>query len=125
MLLVGIDSRLHRIDDRLVDHQLTVVADYYLESIHRARRRSFEVQTADVIAGAMAWALELLFGLEPSRSASEMRALGEDRVKAGLGADDPGAILLLEFFTDFADYVVARQPGLEPRGRKEQHAREC
>src|SRR5260370_32543543 len=115
MLFVGIDSWLHGVDDRLIDHQLPIVANRYLESIHRARRRSFEVQTADVIAGPVAWALELLFRLEPSRSASEMRALGEDRVQAGLGADNPGAEILLVFLADFTDYVIVRQARLELR----------
>src|SRR5258708_4262441 len=123
MLIIRIHPRLHRVDHRLVDHQLPVVADRDLESIHRARRRSFEVEPADVIARAMTWALEFLFGLEPSRSASEMRALGEDRVEAGLGADNPGAEILLVFLTDFTDYVVVWQAGLELRRRQEQYAR--
>src|ERR1700685_2304465 len=60
MLLVRIDAGLHLVDDRFVDDQLAVVADVDLESIHRARRRSFEVESADVIAGAVARTLELL-----------------------------------------------------------------
>src|ERR1700722_2149246 len=70
MLFVGIDAWLHRVHDRLIDHQLPVVTDVDLESIHRARRRPFEVQPTDVIAGAVARTLELLLGLEPSRRAS-------------------------------------------------------
>src|SRR5258708_38948916 len=123
MLIIWIHPRLHRIDDRLVHHQLPVVADRDLESIHRARRRSFEVEPADIVARPVAWALELLFGLEPSRSASEMRALGEDRVEAGLGADNPGAEILLVLLADFTDYVVVRQAGLELPWRQEQPAR--
>src|ERR1700685_1357071 len=113
MLLVGIDAGFHRVDDRLVDHQLAVVADVDLESIHRARRRPFEVHSADVVAGAVAWTLELLLRLQPSRRASEMRALGEDCVEARLGADDPGAEILLVFLTDFAGHVVVREAGFE------------
>src|SRR6266436_3462433 len=111
MLFVGIDARFHRVHDRFVDHQLSVVADGYFESIHRARRRSFKVESADVVARAMARTLELLLRLQPSRRASEMSALGEDRVKAGLGADDPGAEILLEFFADLANHVVVGQAG--------------
>src|SRR5580658_5637642 len=125
MLLVRIDAGFHLVDDRFVDNQLPVVADVDLESIHRARRRSFEVESADVIAGAVARALKLLLRLQPSRRASEMRALGEDRVEAGLGANDPGAKILLEFFADFANDVVVGEAGLELRRRQEEHARKC
>src|SRR5271163_3187889 len=123
MLFVGIDAGFHRVHDRLVDHQLAVVADVDLESIHRARRRTFEVHSADVIARAVARALEFLLRLEPPRRASEMRALGEDRVEARLGADDPGAEILLVFFADFADHVVIREAGLEFRRWQKEHAR--
>src|SRR5260370_37427740 len=115
MLLVGIDAGLHRVHDRLIDHQLPVVADIDLESIHRARGRPFEVEAADVITGAVAWTLELLLGLEPSRRASQMSAFGEDLVEARLGPNDPRAEILLEFFADFADYVVVAQAGLALR----------
>src|SRR5260221_491738 len=91
MLLVGIGARFHRIDDGLIDDQLSVVTDVNLEAIHRARRGAFEIEAADVIAGAVARALEFFFGLEPSRGASEVRAFREDRVEAGLGADNPDA----------------------------------
>src|ERR1700722_8302266 len=124
VLFVGIDARLHFVDYRLVDHQLPVVADVDFESIHRARRRPFEVKPADVVTGAVARTLELLLSLQPSRRAAQMSALGEDRVEARLGADDPGAKILLVFFTDFADHVVVGQAGLELRRRQEEHARE-
>src|SRR5208283_5494286 len=121
MLLVRIDAGLHLVDDRFVDDQLPVVADVDFESIHRTRRRSFEVESADVIAGAVARTLELLLRLQPSRGASQMRALGEDRVEAGLGANDPGAEILLEFFADLADHIVVRKTGLEFRGGQKKH----
>src|ERR1700689_2865068 len=52
MLLLWVDARFPLVDDRFVDDQLPVVADVDLESIHRTRRRSFEVKSADVIARA-------------------------------------------------------------------------
>src|SRR5208283_3254641 len=96
MLVVGIDARSHLVDDGFVHHQLAVVADGDLEAIHRTRRGTFEVQAADIVARAMARALELLLRLEPSRSASEMSAFREDGVETLLGAHDPGAEILLE-----------------------------
>src|SRR5208283_3379184 len=123
MLLVRIDAGFHLVDDRFVDDQLPVVADVDLESIHRARRRSFEVESADVIAGAVARTLELLLGLQPSRRASEVSALGKDRVEPCLGANDPGAEILLVLFAHFADHVVVGQAGLELRWRQKEHAR--
>src|SRR5437660_4014575 len=113
MLLVGIDAGRHLVDGRLVDHELAVVADSNLESIHRPRRRAFEVESRDVVARAVTRTLELLFGLEPARSTSEMRALGKDRIEAGFGPHDPGAEVLLELLTHFADDVVVGKPRLE------------
>src|SRR5271157_3116797 len=123
MLLVGVDAGLHPVDNRLVHDELPVVADVDLEPVHRPRRWAFKVESADVVARAVAGALELLLGLEPSRRASEVRALGEDRVEASLGADDPGAKVLLVLLADLADHVVAGKAGLELRGGKEQHPR--
>src|ERR1022692_2055968 len=123
MLIVGIDARFHLIDHRFIDHQLPVVADGDLEAIHRPRRRSFEVETADVVARAMTRTLELLLCLQPSRGASEMGALSEDRIEALLGAYDPGAEILLELFADLADDIVIRQACFEFRRREKQNAR--
>src|SRR5581483_4577905 len=77
MLFVGVDARLHFVKHGLVHDKLAVVTERDLETVHRARRRSFEIKPADVIARAMAGALELLFRFEPSRSASQMGAFGE------------------------------------------------
>src|SRR5947208_5448595 len=90
MLLVGIDTWFHTIDDGLIDYELAVLADDHLEAIHRTRRRSFEVQAGHVVTRAVTRTLELLLRGKPSRGASEMRALGEDRVETGFGANDPG-----------------------------------
>ena len=70
ILFIRIDAGFHRVHDRLIDHQLSVVANVDLESIHRARRRPFEVESADVKARAVARTFELLLGLQPSRRAS-------------------------------------------------------
>src|ERR1700757_2685484 len=80
VLFVGVDSRLHFVEDRLVDNQLTVIANRNLEAIHRSRCRTFEVESADVVAGAVARAFELLLGLEPPRSTSEVGTLCKDSV---------------------------------------------
>src|ERR1700689_4484053 len=113
MLFVGIDAGFHRGHTRLVNPELAVVTDVDLESIHRARRRTFEVHSADVVARAVERTLEFLLRLKRSRRSSEMRALGEDRVEARLGADDPGAEILLVFFAGFSDHVVIGEAGLE------------
>src|ERR1017187_6701604 len=123
ILLIRIDAGFHRVHDRLIDHQLSVVANINLESIHRARRRPFEVESGDVIARAVARTFELLLGLQPSRRASQMGAFGEDRVETRLGADDPGAEILLELLAHFANHVIIRQAGLEFRWRQKEHAR--
>src|SRR5262249_8750195 len=78
--------------------------------------------SADVITRAVARAFELLLGLEPSRGAAKMGALGENRVETLLGAYDPGAEFLLEFFAHLTDDVVIREAGFELRGREKEHA---
>src|SRR5208282_5503039 len=123
ILFIRIDAGFHRVHDRLIDHQLSVVANVDLESIHRARRRPFEVESTDVVARAVARTFELLLGLQPSRGASQMGAFGEDGVETRLGANDPGAEVLLVLFTHFANHVIVRQAGLEFRGRQKEHAR--
>jgi hypothetical protein len=89
ILLVRVDSRFHDVGDRLIDDKLPVIANEDLETIHRTRGGTFEVQPADVVARPMTWALELLFCLKPSRGASQVSALGENRVEAELGANYP------------------------------------
>src|ERR1019366_1384735 len=123
ILLIWIDAGFHRVHDRLIDHQLSVVANVDLESIHRARRRPFEVESADIEARAVARTFELLLGLQPSRRASQMGAFGEDRVETRLGANDPGAEILLVLLAHFANHVIVRQAGLEFRWRQKEHAR--
>src|SRR5208337_2542932 len=86
-------------------------------------RRPFEVVSTDVIARAMARTLELLLRLQPSRRASQVSALGEDRIETRLGANDPGAEILLELFAHLANHVIVRQAGLELRWRQKEHAR--
>src|SRR5579871_5773457 len=117
MLLIGVNPRRHLIDNRLVHHQLAIIADINLETIHWTRRGPLEVESADVISRAMTRAFELLLGLEPSRGAAQVGALGEDRIETLFGADDPGAEVLFEFLADLTDHVVVGETGLELRRR--------
>jgi len=49
----------------LVDEDLTVVGQADANTLERTRRRSFEVDSALLVATAMTWALEFLFCREP------------------------------------------------------------
>src|ERR1044071_396061 len=66
-LLVGLNARLHLVNNAFVDDQLTVFGDVDFEAVHRSWSRPFEVEAALVIAAAMAGTFELLFGREPAR----------------------------------------------------------
>src|SRR5581483_1287193 len=123
ILLVGLHARRHFIDLALVHQQLPVLADPDLEAIERPRRRPLEIETALVVAAAVARALEFVFGVKPARRAAKMRAFGKKRVEAFVFAHDPDAVILLEFVADLAGRVVCRKTGLERGGRLEQHAR--
>src|SRR5215470_2747127 len=110
--------------DALVDEDLAVLGLGDAEPLERARRRALEVDAGLVEAAAVARALELILGGEPARRAAEVGALGEQRVEALLGADDPDALVLLELLAHLTDGEVARVPGLERRGWGEEHTRE-
>ena len=96
----------------LVDDQLAVVADGELKAVERPRRRSFEVQAGLKKAAAVAGTFEFVLRGEPARRAAQVGALGENRINAGLFADDPDALVLLILFADFADRVVATETRL-------------
>src|SRR3989442_5545741 len=124
MLLVGLRAGLHSQDLAFIDHELPVVADRDLQPIERPRRRPFEVEPRLVEAATVARAFELVLRREPAWRASEVRALGDNRVDALLRAHDPNPLLLLVFFADLSDRVVGRQAGLEGRRRLEKNPRE-
>src|SRR5439155_26514800 len=110
--------------DALVDQDLAVLGLRDAEPLERPWRRPLEVDAGLVEAATVARALELVLGGEPARRAAEMSALGEERVEALLGADDPDPLVLLELLAHLADREVARVTGLERRGRREEHAGE-
>src|SRR2546422_4803990 len=124
MLLVGLRAGLHSQDLAFIDHELPVVADRDLQPIERPRRRPFEVEPRLVEAATVAGAFELVLRCEPAWRASEMRALGENRVDPLLRAHDPNPLLLLVFFADLPDGVVGSKTGLKSRRRLEKNPRE-
>src|SRR5580704_9358725 len=61
-------------------------------TIHGPGCRTFEVHTLAVISASMAGALEFVFSRFPFRSASQVRAAGENDEKAVGLADNPHAV---------------------------------
>src|SRR5262245_16406500 len=110
--------------DALVDEDLPVLGLGDAEPLERARRGALEVDAGLVEAAAVARTFELVLGGEPARRATQVGALGEQRVEALLGADDPDALVLLELLAHLTDRDVLRVPRLEGRGRRDEHARE-
>src|SRR5213594_2245699 len=121
MLLVGLRAGLHSQDLAFIDHELPVVADRDLQPIERPRRRPFEVEPRLVEAATVARAFELVLRREPAWRASEVRALGENRVDALFLAHDPDALLLLVLLADLPDGVVGSKTGLKSGRRLEQN----
>ena len=101
------------IEPRSVDDDLPIGSELHVRPVHRARRRAFEVEPADVVAGAVAWTLELLLRLQPSRRTSEMSAIGKNGVDAFVFPYDPDPELLNIFVAHFSKRVVRRKPSLE------------
>src|SRR4051794_25209471 len=98
-------SRLRRfvlvesVGDRLVDHDLTVVGDRELETLHGARRGAFEVGRDDLptarisaVTRAVAGALELILGVQIPRRTPKVRADGADGDEAIVEAREPEAV---------------------------------
>ena len=81
---------------------------------------AFKVQTRLKEPAAVAWTFEFVLGGEPARRATQMGAFGKNGVDAGFFPNDPDPLLLLEFFTDFANSEVGWQSCFEGRrGLKE------
>src|SRR5262245_39190206 len=103
-------------DSALVDEDLSVFRDADRGALERARRGPFEVHAADVIAAAVAGALELLLRRKPVGRAPEVGADGDEGVHLPLVAHDPDPVLLLPSLVD-AGTVVLRKACLEGEGR--------
>ncbi len=123
MLLVRLWPGFHSQDLAFIHYQLPVVANGELQPIQRPRRRPFEIESRLIEAAAVAWALEFIFRRKPARSASEMRALGKNRVDAFFLAHDPDALLLFVFLAHLSHRVIGRPAGLEGRRRLEENSR--
>ncbi len=84
--------------DALVDDDLAVVIQRNLRALQRPRGRAFKIDTAFVIAAAMAWALEFIFVVKPVRCASQVRADSDQRVEAFFLPDDPNSLRVFVTF---------------------------
>jgi hypothetical protein len=73
----------------------------------------------------VARAFEFIFRGEPARRATQMRALGEDRVNAGFLAHDPDSLILFIFFADFSHSIVSGEACFKSRRGLKQYPRKC
>src|SRR5215467_2862709 len=65
----------------LVDEDLSIVGEHDARALERTRRRTFEVDAAQVIPAAVAGTLEFVFRREVIRRAAETRADSDERVE--------------------------------------------
>src|SRR5437868_1186584 len=117
-------AELVAVAERLVDHQLSVVAERDLHALQRPGRGAFEVDAVFRVPRAVAGTLELVLRAQPPRRAAEVRANSEQRIDRGAGAHDPHALALHPLLGYVAHRIFDRVAGLERSGRLEQHARE-
>src|SRR5947209_13160382 len=96
----------------LVHDDLAVVADADGPALEGARGGAFEVDAADVVAAAVAGALELLLALQPVGRAAEVGAGRAEGVDDAVLADDPG-VRVLEAVGDFAVLVAVGKADLD------------
>src|SRR5512139_1887100 len=101
-------ATLEAIRNAHVDDELTIVGHHHPVPLERPWRRPLEVDPGLAEATAVAWALELLFNLQPARGTPEMSALGKQGIKPICFADDPHPVFLLVLLADLTDRVVAR-----------------
>src|ERR1700694_5674170 len=86
--------------DRLVDDQLAIVGPNDLDPFQWPRGRAFEIGPVLSESRAVARAFELVFRGQPARSATQVGADSEQRVKSAVLTDDPHPLLLHEAFGD-------------------------
>src|SRR5690242_1724218 len=91
-------------------------------AVHRARRRTFEVDSLAVVATAMARTLEFVFAGFPIGSTAEVRATGVNHKQAVRSAVHPDAVLLLPLGIH-TECVIRREADLKHSGRFEKCAR--
>ena len=79
-----------------VNHNLPIGIQTNVRSIHWSRRWTLKIPSFSVVATSMAWALELIFTLNPIGGATQVGTLGVD-YEDPLGiANYPNPILLLK-----------------------------
>src|SRR3984885_11268300 len=88
------------IKKRGIDDDLAIGSEFELGSIHGSRGGPFEVDPFAVIAAAVAWTFEFVFGGLPVRSAAQMCAASVDHKQTVRCAINPNAIFLLKFGVD-------------------------
>src|SRR3989304_3903442 len=110
--------------DAAIDLDLTVVGDRDRCAFERPRSGAFKIDSGLVESAPMAGALEFYVRCKPTGRTSEMRAYGDDRIKALAFTNDPNAFFILVFFADLADDKILWEACLEFCGRFEQHTRE-
>src|SRR5215472_522657 len=110
------------IQARSIHNDLSVGRHLNVSPIHRARRRTLEVDPFAVVAAAVAGTLEFVFAGLPIRGAAEMRTACINNKEAIGSAVHPDAVLLLKLGV-YAKRVIRRIADLENRGRLKKGAR--
>src|SRR5215211_7394006 len=106
-----------------VDDDLPFCIHCHFGAVHRARRRSFEVNALAVVATAMARAFELVLTCLPVGCTTEMSATCIDDEESIGCFRHPDAVLLLPFCID-AERVIAWRADAKRAGRFENRARQ-
>src|SRR5579863_7759442 len=83
-----------------IDDNLPFRVQFHVRTVHRPRRRTFEVDSFGVVAAAMARALELVLAGFPVRRTSQVSADSRNHEDAFGVPYDPDAKLVLEFSVD-------------------------
>src|SRR5215472_17194135 len=110
------------IQARSIHNDLSVGRHLNVSPIHRARRRTFEVDPFAVVAAAVAGTLEFVFAGLPIRGAAEVCTAGINNKEAIGSAVHPDAVFLLKLGVK-AKRVIRRIADLENRGRLKKGAR--
>src|SRR5690348_13884527 len=108
---------------RRVNHDLSFRIQRHFRTVHRARRRAFEVDALAVVTTTMTRALELVFAGFPVGRAAEMSAARIDHEEPIGSARDPDAVLLLPLRIN-ADGVVSRRADAKNARRLEYRTRQ-
>src|SRR5581483_717239 len=95
-----------------IDHDLAFWINFYVSAIHRTRRRTFEIDSFNIVAATMTRTFEFVLARLPIGRATQVRAARVNHKQPVSSLLDPNAIRHFVFLIN-AETVVSQEPNAE------------